>query len=302
MQFGYSSGDDVTPRRQDSMNADWMRLAWRVATLVLAAVSMSALQAPAHAGLLDSLFGSSSKAEPAKTAPGQHEWILSDYTVIKIVPRESGSAPNQHPASVDIDRLRTLLGSVRYVEGGRADILFSPGELGELLEPLTQAFENATPADDVQLVSSARRGNAIIGQPYAVTARLFVLNGSLQLIVNDARFEFFNKAVGTRKPPQFTYGSRNRQGNATLRSEVATVNRADWLALPLSAAPAPAAAVAPAAAPAAQPAAAAGSRAREPGFADEIEQRLITLKRLRDKGLISEEEYQQKRKEVLSLL
>ncbi|RQP22930.1 SHOCT domain-containing protein [Albitalea terrae] len=35
---------------------------------------------------------------------------------------------------------------------------------------------------------------------------------------------------------------------------------------------------------------------------DEIEQRLITLKRLRDKNLITEEEYQQKRREVLQKL
>ena len=35
---------------------------------------------------------------------------------------------------------------------------------------------------------------------------------------------------------------------------------------------------------------------------EEIEQRLITLKRLRDKNLISEEEYQQKRRELLQKL
>jgi pyruvate/2-oxoglutarate dehydrogenase complex dihydrolipoamide acyltransferase (E2) component len=103
--------------------------------------------------------------------------------------------------------------------------------------------------------------------------------------------------------------------------------RADWVALPLAAiagaataatpaptkAPAPAAVTAahmapaaPAAAPAPasmdKPAPAAAPRARDAAFADEIEQRLIILKRLRDKGLISEEEYQQKRKEVLQLL
>ena len=36
--------------------------------------------------------------------------------------------------------------------------------------------------------------------------------------------------------------------------------------------------------------------------AEDIERRLETLKRLREKGLISEEEYQQKRKEILQLL
>ncbi len=36
--------------------------------------------------------------------------------------------------------------------------------------------------------------------------------------------------------------------------------------------------------------------------ADEVEQRLVTLKRLRDRGLITEEEYQQKRREILAQL
>jgi len=35
---------------------------------------------------------------------------------------------------------------------------------------------------------------------------------------------------------------------------------------------------------------------------DDIEQRLLLLKRLRDKGLISEEEYQHKRRDVLQKL
>ena len=71
-----------------------------------------------------------------------------------------------------------------------------------------------------------------------------------------------------------------------------------------TASPAVPAAVAPVAAPVVAPVAvpAAPARARDAAFADEIEQRLITLKRLRDKGLIDEAEYQQKRKEILQLL
>jgi hypothetical protein len=71
--------------------------------------------------------------------------------------------------------------------------------------------------------------------------------------------------------------------------------------------PAPAAAPAPAAGariatPAAPAAAAPALRPRDPGYADEVEQRLLTLKRLRERGLISEEEYQQKRREILQAL
>lgn len=67
-------------------------------------------------------------------------------------------------------------------------------------------------------------------------------------------------------------------------------------------APAPTAASAPAA-PAASAAAGGASRPpRDAAFFEEQELRLRTLKRLRDGGLISEEEYQQKRREVLDRL
>lgn len=50
------------------------------------------------------------------------------------------------------------------------------------------------------------------------------------------------------------------------------------------------------------PAAPAASRPRDAAFFEEQELRLRTLKRLRDSGLITEEEYQQKRREVLERL
>jgi hypothetical protein len=56
-------------------------------------------------------------------------------------------------------------------------------------------------------------------------------------------------------------------------------------------------------APAAPPAAAqAQPGTRTPAFLAEQEERLKTLKRLRDQNLITEDEYQQKRREILQLL
>jgi hypothetical protein len=63
------------------------------------------------------------------------------------------------------------------------------------------------------------------------------------------------------------------------------------------------AAVLPAAAPTARPAPAADSgKPKDAAFFEEQELRLRTLKRLRDSGLITEQEYQQKRKDVLDRL
>jgi hypothetical protein len=47
---------------------------------------------------------------------------------------------------------------------------------------------------------------------------------------------------------------------------------------------------------------AAPAKARDAAFYEEQEYRLRTLKRLRDSGLISEDEYQKKRTEILDKL
>ncbi len=65
---------------------------------------------------------------------------------------------------------------------------------------------------------------------------------------------------------------------------------------------APAAVAAPRPAPAAAAAPTAPAKPRDAAFYEEQEQRLRALKRLRDAGLISEDEYQAKRREVLGAL
>lgn len=275
----------------------------RAATIVLVALGLLGASTTASAGLLDSLFGSSEKSA-SKGDSKRRDWVVHEFTVVRLAAREADAAPNQHPQQFNAENLRRLLSQVRMAGGAGSEPLFATAELGDLIEPLVQAFENARPNDDVLLLSSARRGGGMLIQPYAVTARLFVQSGSLQLIVNDARYEFMNRYIGTREQPVFTYGSRTRAGTAVLRSDVATTVRPDWLAMSMAGTPAvgavqPAAGAGPVsggtvAAPLA-PAAAAPAAAAS----NDIEQRLTVLKRLRDKGLISEEEYQQKRKEVL---
>jgi hypothetical protein len=240
---------------------------------------------------------------------------MGEFTTIQLVPREPGAGPNQHPARVSGEALRWTLGGVRVnVDGGNAALL-SADEVGELAEPLAQALAVARPEDDVVLLSTSRRGANFLTTATGVTARLFVQDGRLQLIVRDARLDFIKQYIASKATPTFNYGSRSLAGNAVLSYSEALVRRTDWLALPLTlpgAAAATAAGV-PAAQPAAPtavvaaPAAAAAPAARAAapvaeGPLTEAEARLQTLKRLRDRGLISEEEFQDKRKEVLKLL
>ncbi|MBS0435084.1 MAG: SHOCT domain-containing protein [Proteobacteria bacterium] len=261
---------------------------------------------------MDFLFGASEKAaEPAHSGSRQRSWTVREFSAVRLVAREAGAPANQHPAALDPEALRQQLAQVRFDVAGGSQALFAADELAEIISPLVEAFANAGPDDDLLLLSSSRRGGGIFVQPFAVTARLFVLGSRVNLIVNDARFEFYNEYRGSGRVPQFSFGSRAKAGSVTLRSTGATSQRSDWLVLSDAApAAAPAARTAPPAAlPAptvaapspAQPAQPA-LRPRDPGYADEIEQRLLTLKRLRERNLISEEEYQQKRREILQAL
>lgn len=223
-------------------------------------------------------------------------WQLHEFTRIELVPREAGAEPNQHPATLTPDALRDQLAHVRFVApSGSRQALFANDELAELAGTLSQAFERADPADDVLLLSSARREGGMLGSPMAVTARLFVQGGNLQFIAHDARFDFYDTYRGTRTLPRFVFGSRSAAGSVTLEAAGATSKRADWLSIPV-------AAVAPAAAAAVPQPAQTPTPAKAADKNEDIERRLETLKRLRDKNLISEDEYQQKRKELLQQL
>lgn len=260
-----------------------------------------------------SLAAASSSNETSKTEWRRRNWSVREFSSLRLAPREAGSALNEHPARIDGETLRQLLAQLRTESREGSQPLFAPDELAEVTEPLTQALANASADDDVLLLSSSRRGGGLLTQPMAVTARLFVQGGHLNVIVNDTRFEFYNRFRATGTAPEFTFGSRQKAGAGVIQAGSGASRRPDWVALSLAANPrpapsssgVPAAAVLPAGpAPvlAAEPAPAALPRARDPHFADEIEQRLLTLKRLRDKGLISEEEYQNKRNEILRLL
>lgn len=270
------------------------------------------------ASWLDTIFGTGkAQTEAAKAGPAQRVWRLHEFTTVAIVPREAGSEPNRQPIQLPADGVRQQLALVQFTGRNGPQALFAADELAELAEPLAQALERAGPGDDVLLLSASRREGGILAAPTAVTARLFVQGEQLQLVVHDVRYEFYDTYRGTNAAPRFTYGSRQAASGATVQSAAATSMRPDWLAFPLqgsaaAAAPAPAAiaatpgaAMAPATAPApstAAPAAPAARKALDAAAAEDIERRLETLKRLRDKSLITEDEYQQKRKEILQLL
>ena len=248
-------------------------------------------------------------AVPAARAaePGQTQWKLATFTWVKRVPAEPGAPANAHPAAVTDEALAASLGAVQATVEGRELPLFAKDELAGLTKALREALSLAQPGEDLILLSSHRRGGRFMEQPQGLTARLFVREGALNLIVHDARLEFMDRYSADRTLPTFAYGSRLAASGMRLQAAGATPLRGDWLAFPL-AAPGLASASVPAPIPAvaasASPAAPAGSPADPQGaaFYEAQAQRLRALKRLRDENLLSEAEYQEKRDAILKTL
>ncbi|WP_367848297.1 SHOCT domain-containing protein [Rhodoferax sp. WC2427] len=249
----------------------------------------------AHAGLFDGLFGTSKAGDASQRT----SWEIHDFSSVQLAPREAGTADNRHPALIAARTLEQLLSSVRTTVGKVSQPLMTPYEAEQVSEPLAQALASATPGQDVLLLSSERRVKNSIEPPMAVTARVFVNADGLQLVVRDARFDFYDKWRGTGITPSFGYGSRSTAGSAQLQSNLGTNPRADWLAFPLTAAMAPALVPAPVPTPARASVAAPLPVQRDAAFYDAQELRLQKLKSLREKDLITDQEYQQKRQEIL---
>ncbi len=239
--------------------------------------------------------------------PDQTQWRINNFTWLKLVPAESGAPANAHPATFSDEALVAALGPVQTTVEGRSVPLFAKDELKGLAKPLREALALAKAGDDLILLSTFKRGGGFMEMAVGLTARLFVADGALNLIVHDARLTFMDRYSADRTLPTFAYGSRASASGAALEAPHATRRRADWLSFPLAPAPAPVAAPAPtpAVTPVAvspKPAAAPAAAARDEAFYEAQAQRLRALKKLRDENLLSEAEYQEKRDAILKML
>jgi hypothetical protein len=254
---------------------------------------------PALALALTMMVGGA-PASPASTGSRQ-SWELSPFTWVKLKPAEKGVLANGHPLSVDAATLTQALGTVRLVLGAKEEPLFDPAEATDLGKVMAEALAVAEPGQDLELLSTAKRGLGFFSPNESVTARVFVQEGRLNLIIHDARLDVvFLHGIESRMP-LIEYGSRTRSSPVALRAAGAEVRRPDWVALPLMAA-APAASVAPAIAappkvlPPSPPPPSTPPLTPPP---TSLEDRLRSLKRLLDQDLISREDYEKKKQELL---
>lgn len=232
----------------------------------------------------------------------------SKYGYVQVEPIEAGAAANDHPAGFTATQIRAVLALQKT---GRDGIILNEEEQLELAAPIAAALSKANPREDVVFAVAGKHGfvGSFAGPRSVTSGRVFYKNGALNIIFGDIRVQgteeltasgFLQASVLRQFPP----GSRNR---ATQSADVlaeggvafAAPNRRDWVLVSAAGIPLPpvAARPAPAAAPATPGVAPVAPVASTPE--QDIERRLTTLKNLRDKGLITEQEYNDKRKEII---
>jgi len=229
--------------------------------------------------------------------PRRATWELRQFNWVKLVDQEKGAEPNAHPVRVTPAGVRVLLSKVQVLPGGES--LFSREDLDRFQGPLAEALGLAAPGEDVVVFCTSRKDGGFLAPEMTLTARMFAKGDRLHLIVQETRLEYAGPARAHVGPPLPGYGSRTQPGKAALKAEGAELLRPDWVAFPVAEAakgpdPAPAAAAAPAPDPQVRSVPLVVKTHK-----GSAEDRLRTLNRLREEKLVTEEEYQRKRKEIL---
>ena len=253
-------------------------------------------------------------------------WSANDQWV-KVEPQDDAAAPpNDHPAQLATEAISNALAALRIrivdedtaAEAQRS--VFTAEELRNLAPRIASGLAKAGPRQDVTfstIGSHPRAAGGLVKDPGVNAGRVFYVDGKINVIFGELQSGYRKRSVYGQRTEDFTprrEGSRSKDAEhdwilaarpgVELHSTAGGV-RNDWVEIDGAAVASAATAVSQAPTAATPPAAIAsrsgeGPTATKPGV--DIEQRLKTLKELRDKNLISEEAYRAKMQELLSEL
>ncbi len=250
-------------------------------------------------------------------------WEGGEYGHVRIVEAEAAAGRNSHPVNLSSAQLSVGLEQIQVEKSrGKTAPLLNEDQLDALTERLAEALAKAQPDQDVTFAVTARKGGLSLLSPLSVTTgRVFFKDGALNVIFGlvDTPFESELRASGVLRP--FTPGSRSSE--ASIGPTLVTAGgarfgaggRRDWIEIAsggLAAAPAPASGLQY---PQFQAPGAPVSGLQSLTPVDEgtfysendtryreLEKRLRVLQRLRQQNLISDEEYQAKRRVLINEL
>lgn len=287
---------------------------------------------------------------------------------VRVIPREEGAPPNQHPVTLSVAELATALGSLQYnrdpglLERAGSVPLFVPSQVSNLANVLARGLPTLTADEEIAFALIGLHQGTFARERMAIAGRVFYVEDRLNIVLGDVHKEMrvaANKRVMTtgemsddidlRMDP-FRIGRRAKERELKHRItgpkgvEFATTGRGkprgDWLKLDLATVAAelvkqqnrlPAGLedervrmqreaqqmaverrqMREEMARMRKEMRATGEATGEGGAAatggggsggGSLEQRLERLKALRDKGLVSDDEYARKRDEILGEL
>ncbi len=270
--------------------------------VVSLAIAGSAL-APAYAGPVNFLYEACSSCAPKDLA-----YSSGEFDQVHSVAAEA-SANNQHPASLSAEAVSKMLQQVMVLGGKKEVALLEEDGARSLAAGIVAALSKAHSSQDAIFLVTNRMAMGFVSGKQGNSGRAFITPEGLNIIFGETHVEFFNAYRAARLVHKFDFASRKQASKVVLKSAYLQAGRKDWLVFPLQAQ-----AVTHAVAPAAQyvgttpqaiaqpaPAVAPMPATVEQNFAAQ-EARLKGLKRLREQNLITEEEYQAKKREILKNL
>lgn len=298
------------------MSKVWAGKSAKVCAAVMGILAAGVVQAGVLSGL-GSLFGGSGQeiAEWLEDPAQPLKW--GEWEYVQLVASE-GRELNEHPAVVGAEPLAEVLSRVKVSVSGDKRRLFTDDEVKRLAQVASGALARAKPSQDLVFRSADRHQElGLIGQKLVNAGRIFVADGRLNIIIGTQHSEaLLGLRPGMRPKQAMEPGSRAKvspqvQILAGSASDERLV-RSDWLSLGLKALQSGAGKSTVAARPeeavsAEKPALQASGLSsvakpdavQSPTAVGGPEERLALLKRLFDRGLITENEYQQKRAAVL---
>jgi hypothetical protein len=221
---------------------------------------------------------------------------------VRIERIETGAPDNAHPFEISIDALRHQLASVKLKD----DPIFTGEELDEVVPYLAAALTKAAPNEDVTFAVTGRHGLfGKISPKTVTTGRVFARDQRLNVVfgvIHDP-FDIALQASDVLQP--FAPGTRAKRIETRLAltpgiGRLAADDRPDWVTFDTARTEHP---------PAAAPARTGGSASDGPmpspkvdSRPEEIERRLRLLDRLKERGVITEEEYRDRRRAILQEL
>lgn len=225
---------------------------------------------------------------------------------IRIVPREStaDSAGNDHPVRIALSTLRRALSrpAVTTPDAGKPLPLFGAAELDLLAEHVTSALQRCSSDEEIVFAVFGYHP-ALMGlakEERVTTGRIFHKGGELNLILGMVQQKVDSRE--DRRLAPFLPGSRAKTARleATVspgsRPSAVQLKRGDWLVFKL--------ADEPAGSTSHESSARSGSTPAEPSSpaAGSVEERLTRLKSLRDRELISDDDYKATKQRILNEL